>query len=71
MTIKEVLIKPFEVVAGSEYPNIDTVRREATEDGSSGHEVEMCVSFERQRFFSDLIHLNGVTRALPIIRKGR
>ncbi len=60
MNLKDAVLRPFEYLAGQEYPDMHGVRREASESGASMSEIEMSVSAARRDFMIELVHLRGL-----------
>lgn len=60
MNLKSLALKPFEVVAGIEYPDAEQIRRECSEQGAWPHEIDMSVSEARSEFYENLVGLRGL-----------
>lgn len=62
MSPGELMRRPFEVIAGMPYPNVEQVRRDVSEEHVSLHELDMSVAFARREFMENLVSLQGIRK---------
>lgn len=64
MSVKSLLLRPLEALAGREYPDIHQLRQDASEDGVSESELDMSVRYARNKFVTAFVNMEGLDKFL-------